>query len=150
MPATPSQLRRPRVVSHTIDFGDDVMVRFDYDRNKMTDVWMDEWTRLETEADTPRLNEMLADLIVSWDVVNEDGSPFPMTAENIGYLFALPDKAHVFQELITASVPSRAEGNASSERSSMPPSDSTPPPQTPQNGPATLPLPAPSASPSPT
>ena len=52
------------------------------------------------------MNAMLDDLILGWDVVNEDGT-FPKTEDNIGYLFALPDKGRIFQELVEAAVPSR-------------------------------------------
>ncbi len=150
MPATPGQIRRPVIVNHTVDFGDGVSVKFVYDRNKITDAWMNEWSALEEQADVSKLNETMDDLILSWDVVNEDGSPFPKTAENIGYLFALPDKGRIFQELVTASTPTRAEGNVSPEPSNTPQSDSAPPQPTPQNGPAPSASATVSASPSPT
>jgi hypothetical protein len=146
--ATPGQLRRAVIVNHTIDFGDGVTVKFVYDRNKITDAWMGEWERLETERNAPLMNAMLADLILGWDVVNEDGTPFPMTEENIGYLFALPDKGRIFGELVQAAVPSRAEGNASSELSSTPQPGSTPPAPTPPNGPVPSVSPEPSTAPS--
>jgi hypothetical protein len=149
MPATPSQLRRPIIVDHTVDFGDDITVKFGFDRNKITDVWMREWVRLEQEPDaTSKLNEMLADLITGWDVVNEDGSPYPMTAEAIGVLFSLPDKGRIFQELVEASAPSRAEGNVSSAPTSTQRSDFTEQVATPPNGTVTSPLPELSAAPS--
>ena len=94
------------------------------------------------------MNAMLDDLILGWDVVNEDGTPFPKTEDNIGYLFALPDKGRIFQELVEAAVPSRAEGNASSERSSTQPQASTQPQGTPLNGPAPSVSPEPSTAPS--
>ena len=58
---------------------------------------MNQWTLLETERNAPLMNAMLDDLILGWDVVNEDGTPFPKTEDNIGYLFALPDKGRIFQ-----------------------------------------------------
>lgn len=149
MPATPSQLRRPIIREHTVDFGDDVTVTFVFDRNKITDAWMQEWIRLESEPDaTAKLNEMLADLIISWDVVNEDGSPYPMNAGSFGALFSLPDKGRVFKELVTASVPSSEEGKASSAPTSTPPSDSTAQGTTPPNGTVGSPLPPSSVVPS--
>ena len=56
--ATPGQLRRAVVVNHTIDFGEGdfgegVTVNFVYDRNKITDAWMNQWTLLETERNAP-------------------------------------------------------------------------------------------------
>ena len=148
MPATPSQLRRPVVVAHTVTFGDGVDVTFQFDRNKITDAWLQEWSRLEEERNTSAINEMLVDLVVSWDVVNDDGSPYPLTAEAIGFLFTLPDKGRLVQELMRASVPSESEGKASSVPGSTPSLDSVPLPQTPQNGHTPSPSPEPSASPS--
>jgi hypothetical protein len=150
MPATPSQLRRPVVVNHTIDFGDGVTVKFVFDRNKLTDAWMNEWTRIENERNAPQMNAMLDDLVMSWDVLEEDGSPYPKNPETIGFLFTIGDKGRIFEDLIDASVPSRAEGNASSERTSTPSSASTPPQETPPNGTVPSLSPAPSASLSPT
>lgn len=150
MPATPSQIRRPRVVKHAVDFGEGVAVEFVYDRNKLTDAWMDEWAQSESEAKAPKLNEMLHDLILSWDILNDDGTPFPKTAENIGYLFSVPDKALIFGELLSAAKPSSAEGNVSPAHSSTPPSDFVAPQPTPQNGQATSSSPVSSTAPSPT
>jgi hypothetical protein len=151
VPATPSQLRRPIIVNHTVDFGDEVTVKFVFDRNKITDAWMQTWVRLESEPDASgKLNEMLADLVVQWDVVNEDGSPYPMNAEAMGTLFSLPDKGRIFQELVRASVPSDAEGKASSAPTSIPSSDSTLPQAPSPNGTAASPSPELSAVASPT
>ena len=80
------------------------------------------------------------------------------TAWLIGRLFSLPVKLFLMQQLLTAGVPSRAEGEAlGAPWSDSPPEQSTasmPPqpekPQTLPNGDAPSPLPAPSASPSPT
>lgn len=150
MPATPSQFRRPIIVDHAVEFGDGVAVTFRFDRNKITDAWMREWTRMEEAQDVNALNTALADLIESWDMVGDDGQPFPPTAENISYLFNLPDKAFVIGELMRASVPARAEGNASASTSATPATASTPSPVSPPNGLAPSPSPAPLASPSPT
>ena len=150
MPATPSQFRRPVLRSHTVDFGDGVEVAFRYDRNKITDAWYAEWQRLEGEQDANALNKALADLIESWDVVNDDGSPVPPTAENISYLFNLPDKGYVIAELMKASVPSRAEGNGSGSTSSIPVMDSTSSPGNHRPSPQPSLSPPPSASQSPT
>jgi hypothetical protein len=150
MPATPSQLRRPIIIDHTVDFGDDVTVTFRYDRNKITDAWMREWNELERSQEGHSMNEMLVDLLHGWDVVNEDGTPYPLTVESLAYLFNLPDKMRLIGELVTASAPSDAEGKDLSAPTSTAPLVSTEPPPTLQNGTLTSPSPAPSASPSPT
>lgn len=149
MPATASQLRRPIIVDHTVDFGDGVTVQFRYDRNKLTEAWMNAWTRAEQAADgASRLNDMLDDLIDGWDIRNDDGSECPKTSEAIGFLFSVPDKARIFSELLTATGPARAEGNASAPTSATPGPTSTTPPVTPLNGQPPSPSPEPLASPS--
>ena len=152
-------MRRTKIIGHPVDFGDGTEVIFWYDRNKMTDVWLEEWQEHEKKTNVPALNEMLADLIDRWDLVEEEGGPeIPVSAVEIGRLFSLPVKLFLMQQLLTAGVPSRAEGEAlGAPWSDSPPEQSTasmPPqpekPQTLPNGDAPSPLPAPSASPSPT
>jgi hypothetical protein len=148
MHATPSQFRRPIIVDHTVDFGDDITITFRFDRNKITDAWLREWTRMEDEKDVNALNVSLADLIDSWDMVGDDGAAFPPTVENISYLFTIADKAFVIGELMKASVPTRAEGNASANISATADTASTLSPASPPNGLPPSPSPSPSAVPS--
>ncbi len=118
MPVTPSHFRKPRVVNHSIDFwGGDV--KFVYDANKLRDSWINEWAAVEAQGDAGKLNEMLDDLIINWDVTNEDGTPFSKTAQTIGELFTIPDKTLILRELMTAMNPSSEEGNASSTSSGV-------------------------------
>jgi citrate synthase len=124
MPATREQVRRPKIIDHTVDFGDGVMITFSFDANKMTDEWMDEWTRHEEESNVPQLNAMLADLIERWDILEHEGGPtIPVSAEEIGKLFALPVKLRLMREFL--GLPSDAEGNASTNTSSTPSSTSS-------------------------
>jgi hypothetical protein len=147
MPATRSQIRRPKLVDHTVDYGDGVTITFRFDANKMTDGWMADWAKHEEDTNAPQLNAMLADLIESWDILEaDDGPPVPVTAEEIGNLFSLPDKIGLMKEFI--GLPSDAEGNASRNISSSPSSDSTSTPASRQNGPQPSATPEPSASPS--
>jgi hypothetical protein len=159
MAATRAQIRRAKVIGHKVDFGDGVEVTFWYDRNKITDAWMQDWQTHEQQQAAPALNEMLADLIERWDIVEtEDGPEIPVSVKTIGELFGLPDKIYLMTELYTAGTPSRAEGEVSSGLSLDSPqaesADSTQQqlerPQTPQNGAEPSPSPAPSVSPSPT
>ena len=115
MPAV-SHFRKPRVVNHTIDFGG-VDVKFVYDANKLRDSWIQEWTALEAQSNGGKLNEMLDDLIINWDLTNDDGSAFPKTPDGIGDVFTIPDKALILRELLAAVRPSSEEGNASSASS---------------------------------
>lgn len=117
MPAV-SHFRRPRVVNHTIDF-DGVAVKFVYDANKLRDSWIEEWTALEQQSEGGKLNEMLDDLIITWDLVNDDGSSFPKTPATIGEVFTIPDKALILRELLAAVRPSSEEGNASATSSAV-------------------------------
>lgn len=151
MPATPSHFRRPRVVNHTIDFfGSDV--KFVYDSNKLRDSWINEWAAIEAQSDGGKLNEMLDDLILSWDIVNDDGSPYPKSAETIGELFTIPDKSKILRDLMTAMNPTEDEKGGFQAPSPSPQSDSTEPTSTsqpqPSNGSQTSESPTTSASPS--
>jgi len=148
MPApTRGQIRRAKLVEHIVDFGDDVQVTFVFDANKMTDGWMADWARHEEETNVPQLNAMLADLIESWDILeDEGGAPIAPTAEEIGSLFAVPDKLLLIKEF--AGLPSDAEGNASRNISFSPQTDSSSTPGNPPNGQPPLPTPETSVSPS--
>jgi hypothetical protein len=149
MPATPSQLRRAIVIGHTVDFGDGVQVTFRYDRNKITDAWVKQWTEFENQQDVGAMNEVLADLISGWDIQNDDGSPYPVSAESIGFLFSYPDKIKVLQELMTAPLPTAEEKKGSSGPTNTPSSDSTEQAPNSPNGSETSSSPLPSTAPSP-
>ena len=83
MPATRSQIRRPKLVDHTVDFGEDVMVTFTFDANKMTDAWLADWSKHEEDTNAPQLNEMLADLIERWDILESDeGQPLAVRGQH--------------------------------------------------------------------
>lgn len=137
-----SHLNRQKPITAPIDLGDGDVIEVVFDRNKMTSEW-DERVRSESG-----FKNGLAEVLLSWDVV-ENGQPLPPTAENIGRL-SIPAQGALYQEIIQAAVPSRAEGNASATTSSTPSTDSSSRPENLQNGPAPLPSPTPSASPSPT
>lgn len=144
-----SELTRQKPVSATIDLGDGDAIQVTFDRNRVTPAWVTLASKRDEEQDTLSLPKALADVLLSWDVTNDDGSEFAPTAENIA-VFSYPAQSDLLTRIMEAAVPSRAEGNASSERSSTPPSDSTPLPLTPPNGLVTSPSPELSASPSPT
>jgi hypothetical protein len=133
MPATPSHFRRPRIVNHSIDFFG-VAVKFVYDANKLRDSWINEWTAIEMQSDGGKLNEMLDDLILGWDIVGDDGTAYPKSPETIGELFTIPDKSTILRELMTALNPSEDEKGGSSEPSNTLSTDSTQPVETFPNG----------------
>jgi hypothetical protein len=147
MPATRGQIRRPKHVQHTVDFGEDVSVTFTFDANKITDAWMDEWTRHEEESNVPQINAMLADLIETWDILEDENGPaVPVSADEVGALFSLPDKLMLMREF--CGLPQDSEGNASRNISSTQSSDSTSTPASHPNGQQTSATPEPVASPS--
>lgn len=147
MAATRSQVRRSKIVSHTVSFGDGVEVAFTFDANKMTDGWMEDWTKHEEDTNIRQLNAMLADLILSWDILEEENGPVvPITPEEIGKLFTLSDKFNLLKEFV--GLPSDAEGNASKNTSSSASSDSSLTQVSPPNGQSPSPTPTPVASPS--
>jgi hypothetical protein len=148
MPATPSSLRRPKLATVQLDFGEGDIVAFTFDRNKITDAWMEEWARAEEERDTGFMNEALADLIVRWDIKGDDGSAYDPSAEHIGHLFTVADKASILREMMMATVPTEVEKRGSSTPSATPPSNSLRPPQDSPNGSTTSPSPTPSTAPS--
>jgi hypothetical protein len=143
-----SQITRPKLVETTVDFGDGETVRVEFDRNAITPGWVADAERRDTDTDRMGLASALAAVITGWDVTSGEEA-FPPFAENIARL-SFPLQAMLLRGVLTAAVPSSAEGNFSSGRSNTPSSGSSSPPATSPNGPAALSSPALSTSPSPT
>ena len=137
-----SEITRQKPVEAVIDLGDGDTITLQFDRNMVTPAWVEEGRK------DAFLSRALAEVILSWDVVNDDGSPYEPTAENLA-VFSFDAQSRLLEHIVEAAVPSRAEGNASSAPTSTPPTGSTPLPATPQNGMVTSPSPVLSASPSP-
>lgn len=138
-----SDLTRVKPTPFTVDLGDGDSVQGMFDRNKVTPAWVSNGRQQQF------LSEALADVILEWDVTNDDGSSFAISAENMA-VFSFDAQARLLEIIVGEAVPSRAEGNVSSVPTSTPPSTSTDPLPTSQNGTVTSPLPEPSASLSPT
>ena len=145
MPATANSLRRPKIVQVTIDLGDGDAVTVEFDRNRITPAWFADSKRRLDDSDPMTSPAALAAVIVGWDVTNDDGTPFPPTAENLAEL-AMPVLDKVFAAVIDAATPSRAEGNASANTSSSASTASASAPATPLNGQPLSPSPTPLAS----
>jgi hypothetical protein len=141
-----SSIKRADVVAATVPFGDET-VTVQFDRAKVTLNWAGRLEQARMASDSDQIAACFAEVIHTWDLVNDDGTPYPPTGPNIA---TLPSEAvnKIVNSIQEASAPGEAEGNASSVPSSTPPLVSVPPPQTPQNGQPTSPSPAPSASPS--
>jgi hypothetical protein len=143
-----SELTRPKIVEATFAF-DSENVTFGLDRNRVTLAWASRVQQSQKEFDAIVLAEVLAEVVASWDITQDDGVAFPPTAENMAvlptrFLLALSEAVG------DAAVPSDAEGKASAERPATPSSGSEAPQPTSPNGHSTSLSPAPSASPSPT
>lgn len=147
MPGTLSSLSRPELVTFTAALGDE-SVSIVFDANKQT-LRNELKAKREIEAgNTEAIVDQLAGLLVSWDVVDDDGKPVPLTKD---VLLDLPSKVIVAisEGIGEASTISSAEGNASSTPSaSQPSSTSTQDSQSSPNGSDTSSSPAPSAAPS--
>jgi hypothetical protein len=141
-------LTRQKLVNADIDLGDGDSVRISFDSNKVTPAWVRETERRVEDRDTLSLPKALAEVIVGWDVT-QDGQEFPPTADNIAVL-SFSAMSALFERMMEAAVPSRAEGEVSADTSSTPDTDSSVRPGSLQNGPAPSPLPERSTSPSPT
>lgn len=131
MPSVGS-VARPEIVQATVDIsGETVTVQFD--RSQITLRWISQVKAARETEDAALLADCFAAVVSGWDITAEDGSPFPPTQENLA---ALPARVigAIIESLQNAATPGEAEGKASAERSSTPPSASTLPPATPPNG----------------
>lgn len=144
-----SDLTRERPTDVTIDLGDGDTVALTFDRNAVTPAWVATTEQRVKDSDTLSLPRSLADVILSWDVYQETEGDFPPTPENVA-VFSFPAQSSLFQQIMDAAVPSRAEGNDSSAPISTPPLASAEPAPTPPNGVVPSPSAELSASPSPT
>jgi hypothetical protein len=138
-----SDLTRSKPTPFTVDLGDGDSVQGMFDRNKVTPAWV------ESGRNDQFLSDALADVILEWDVTNDDGSPFAISAANMA-VFSFDAQARLLEIIVSASVPGRAEGNASANTSDTREQGFTNLPASPQNGQPLSPSPPPSAVPSPT
>jgi hypothetical protein len=144
-----SSLTRPKLVEKVIHIGDGDQVTIMFDRNRITPAWVASAQTDESESDPFTVPKALAQVIHSWDVTDDDGHPIEPSAETLG-LFSVPAQGALLDQILSAAFPSSEEGNGSSNTSSTAATDSTSLPVSLQNGPAPLPSPTLSASPSPT
>lgn len=131
MPAL-SSVTRPFPVTVRVPIGDGEVVELVYDQNAMTRGWV---KRLGSETGVgavEALSAALIEILLSWDIVNDDGTPTPITAE------VLADLPLAFlrrvDEAIELTMPGSEEGNASRTTSSTHTSDSSRTPVSPPNG----------------
>ena len=119
MPVSRSHLTRPRPREVTVDFGDGDTLSITFDSNAITPAWMHRVEVIQNEMDSMLLSRQLADIILAWDLVEEDGSAFPPTAENLAVL-AYPMQTALLGQIVQAAMPGSEEGNVSSNISDTP------------------------------
>lgn len=142
-----SDLTRQKPVSTTVDLGDGDTVTLTFDRNRVTPAWVQLAQKRDEDQDALSLPKALADVLLGWDVTDDDGAVFPPVADNIAVL-SYPAQRDLLARIMEAAVPSDAEGKASPATSPAVSATSTVTETASLNGPATSPLPVPSASPS--
>lgn len=136
--------RPVELVTTTLRLNDQDAFTVEFDRNKVTRQWANS---ADNREGVFGMYEALCEVVTRWDVVNDDGSEYPLTPENMGALnFSLAEEGEIIRQIMVAAAPSRAEGNASSKPSGTPLGTSSPPPLTHQNGAPTSTSPALSAS----
>lgn len=145
MPAIGS-LKKPKLAVATVEL-DGETVEVSFDRNAVTFGWAADALHAFQSKDARAIATTLSQVIHSWDITEEDGTPYPPVAANVE---SLPAEllGLIMDSIEVASTPSRAEGNDSSGPTSTEPGISTEPAATSQNGTATSPSPKPSVVPS--
>jgi len=108
---------------------------------------MEDAVQRDEVNDPLSLAKALSDLILDWDVTEDDGSPFSPTPENLA-LLAYPVLNTLMERLILEYQPTRAEGEGSRNSSSTPSTVSDPSAENHQNGQEPSSLQLPSTSPS--
>jgi hypothetical protein len=134
------------VIEVPVSFSGQPVLTLQVDRNKVSRRWA-------ATADA-NFYEALSQVVVGWDLVEDDGSPSSLTPETwLGLGLTLRHESELVEQLVLASSTSRAEGNASSASSgATAPAEgsSKPDSQTSPNGSDTSPSPSVSVSQSPT
>lgn len=145
MPAI-SGITRPDPVEFTATLGGE-SVTVVFDGAKLTSRWAQAVRNAEAAEDLDVIVGKLSEILISWDVTDEQGAEVPPSKD---VLLDLPAKAlgALTQRLQEAALPSDAEGNASSPSVSVQPSGSEETSESFPNGSDTSSLPAPSTVPS--
>ena len=132
MPAR-SHLTRPKPRQVLVDIGEGDTLSIVFDSNRITPAWMREAQERDEATDPLSLPTALAEVILRWDVTEEDGSEFLPVIDNIAE-FSYPVQTLLLTEILKAAVPSSEEGNGSSDTSATASTGSDNSPEIPQNG----------------
>ena len=147
MPATRSHLTRPKPRQVVVDLGDGDIINVVFDSNRITPAWMRDAETRDSERDALSLSKALAEVIMRWEVTDDDGSVFEPNADNIAVL-SYPAQAQLLERIIEAAIPSSAEGEGSRNTSFSPSTTSVVEPVSLPNGRAPSISQEPSTSPS--
>ena len=133
MPVSRSHLTRPKPRQVLVDLGEGDTLSIVFDANRITPAWMREAQERDEATDPLSLPTALAEVILRWDVTEEDGAEFAPTAANLAE-FSYPVQSLLLTEILKAAVPSSEEGNASSDTSATASTDSASSQASLQNG----------------
>lgn len=136
-------LTREKPVTVTLEHDGDALT-FSFDANKVTPRWMATTQEGLEAQDTLSISQALASVFIDWDVQDE-GQPFPPSADNIA-LLPFPIVVALFGQVCEKSSPTDAEGNASPPSANAPPSASSETSASSPNGSAGSTSPQPSES----
>lgn len=136
---------KERAIRIDVGGGEDLNILFN--SRRMTPGWLARMTERESAGDVLAFSRGMVEVIISWDMVEEDGSPTPLTVEYLADSFDLEEMGELMKKLVEAATPSSEEGNVSSDTSAMDSTDSVSSPEIPQNGPQPSLSPKPSESP---
>ena len=145
MPAR-SQLVQPDPCRIQVEFGGETATMV-FDRNALTQRWAKQIQEGLNAEDVETASRSLVDLLISWDITEDDGTATPITVDVLAQL-PLNFLSAIDRAISEATGISSEEGNASSRSAPNPSSASAQVLPTSPNGSDSSTLPQPSASPS--
>jgi hypothetical protein len=131
----------PKILPASVDF-DAETLDFSFDANKVTPRWFGEQQRLLEAQDVNAIAKAMAEILTGWNLTIA-GVPASISVDTLA-LFPISHLMAMMEA--TVALPSRAEGEVSSEPSPGPSTGSTVTAPAPQNGAAISGSPVPSES----
>lgn len=126
------QIRREKRIEFPVEFVDGLVIGVVVDKNRTTPAWQNSIGKDASDLDAAN---WIAEVVVDWDVEDDNGMKLPINGESIYHNFDNDDINDFMREIRAVLTPSRAEKNESSQPSSEKPStQASEPPSTYQNG----------------
>lgn len=113
---TRSQARVPIPTELSLDLGNGSSLNVVFDRNAVTTDWARLLELAASQGDVMAAADGLAAVILSWDLVEDDGTPIAPTALELA-LLSMTTLDRLGDQLVEMASPGAAEGNASSTSS---------------------------------